>query len=406
MKVHYFLIFSLFIFGTVAWSKSLEEIPAYLEITSSKVATVGDSNLTCKDESAPFRGIDDFFNFVCQQSTLDDAVVNEMKLRGGENLLGQLSNGILDLNSFKERYNFFSRTNSEIAKNFNVASDKDWVIESPNNSFDCRYKVQDQHIEIQEANFKNVYFLGIKHLYQMPPEDQKVFRSKIFEKFKNHSSDAFIIEGYEYGKSLSCERALRMVFTPDDFLQAESDIAIKYGFMNKIALIPGDNQHIDPEDISLFFSGDLKKVSKISRDLEFIDVLHGYYSELLKGNKNSIQNAISQVQSRDGKVNFDPKSFGEYYKQLNGRDLPTDPKVIYQDFTPSIYLAKPLGSNLVVDIQDDLRNRSLLKAIQVSSSVYEKPLALFGSGHLAVLGSSLEKNLGEVKLGYKPSCGK
>lgn len=153
----------------------------------------------------------------------------------------------------------------------------------------------------------------------MSPEDQKVFRSKIFEKFKNHSSDAFIIEGYEYGKPLGCEGALRTVFTPDDFLQADSDLAIKYGFMNKIALIPGDNQQIDP-------------------------------------------------------------------------------KVIYQDITPSIYLAKPLGSNLVVDIHEDLRNRSLLKAIQVSSSVYKKPLALFGHGHLAVLGSSLdEHNLAQIE---------
>jgi hypothetical protein len=105
-----------------------------------------------------------------------------------------------------------------------------------------------------------------------------------------------------------------------------------------------------------FFDGDNKKISKIVRDIEFIEVLHLYYSELQQGSKNPVEGALNQIRSRDGVTHFTTETFNQYYKELNGKNLSRDFKIIYEDFTPSAYVTKPLGTNLIVDVQDDLRN--------------------------------------------------
>lgn len=50
----------------------------------------------------------------------------------------------------------------------------------------------------------------------------------------------------------------------------------------------------------------------------------------------------------------------------------------------------PLGTNLLKDEVEPFRNQSILRTIQLSQEHYQRPTVVFGSGHLAVIGPTLE----------------
>ena len=133
-------------------------------------------------------------------------------------------------------------------------------------------------------------------------------------------------------------------------------LAVKYGFLNKIALVSGENQQIGSEDVIPFFEGDDKKISGSVRDLKFIDILRVYHERLLRGGKNPFENTLNQIKAEEGSVGFDATSFPEYYKELNARELSRDPRIILNAFTLSIYLQKTFKLPYYIGV-NDLSNR-------------------------------------------------
>lgn len=117
----------------------------------------------------------------------------------------------------------------------------------------------------------------------------------------------------------------------------------------------------------------------------------------------SLAQAIDKTHSKY----FDADSFKAQYLSENKSALPgkeLSPQALLQKlqlaFTPSASLppwAHASGSNRLVDEQDILRNRALIRAIQISEQNFGKATVIFGSGHLEKIGSILEKEIGNPK---------
>ena len=239
-----------------------------------------------------------------------------------------------------------------------------------------------------------------------------------------------LLEGFSnYGEPIPCEQTLNKLLSEPNHDQIVSESAhsndevtkiVRYGFIHNLPLIPADKQNIDSNDINNFYQNKTEKLNKLKKNFEFMHLLHGYYGELKniennKDGKTLDSNEILQkvIKNENGKNFKTVESFKSEYKKLNGNDFPVvkvlDQKEkfydelkkvndqIYQDFTPSAFLNPKMvkGTNKLTDEQDLLRNKTLIRAIQITKENFGKATAYYGSGHLAVIGPILEKKLGK-----------
>jgi hypothetical protein len=382
-------------------------------------------------------------HYLCQnveQANGDVSVVltNALNLGAERTLLRDSS---FNYEQFASAFEYFWRMNSRIpllyGKKPGRAWDEQFTEETNREKSKCQYRVGRQGADriLQEMRFGDIHFLGIKHFsgIKSPKEIQEANRL-LDERLQSiRSTDVqrqlppytyILLEGHytKYGHALSCENVLYSVFhgsregDPDEQINL-----LRYGFLTHTPLIPADDQVIDDSDRDAFYGGDSKKVESLKKDFEFVDILHGYFaawrSALGRQEPISADQALAEALAHS--AYFDAESFKKRYLLENGNLLPgyesskpskEDPQYLdwiqhvqqrtMLSFFPSASLPAGVpiaGSNRLVDEQDTLRNRALIRAIQVSQDNFGKATVVFGSGHLEKIGSILEREIGKAK---------
>ena len=348
-----------------------------------------------------FQNKSDLINFLCNKSQMlqDEDLKNELlKKNAGDFIeLHKVDDLIKSLKSFQ-------KVNNSIPDMFNQSTDKDWKLGDQNMSqYPCEYKVKENSQQnFQQMNFKNVAFLGSSHFSKKSEEELPQAKKDLSLKLSTTKPDALLIEGKDYGQPIDCGAVLTDALSVDSDIKSEMRETIKYGFWNQIPLIPADNQKIDDTDLS-FFNGDEVAMKNAKKSFEFMDILHNYHDTLKKNNSMPIDALTNLFKNSKTLMKLD--EFLNLYQELNQRTLPTDPKEIMKDFSPSIVTDTPRGSNKLADFQNEIRNKSLVKAIQISSSNYQSPTVIYGSGHLGQIGQTLETYLGKPKnIDFDSAC--
>jgi hypothetical protein len=73
--------------------------------------------------------------------------------------------------------------------------------------------------------------------------------------------------------------------------------------------------------------------------------------------------------------------------------------------TPPYFTSSPNKMQKFLDAREDLRNQTLIRAIQISTTRFRRPMVVFGNGHLTMTGETLRRELGEpINVDLKDSC--
>ena len=406
--------------------------------------------------SEPFKNPNEFVSFFCGALEHDhqplDQVIKTAEDRGAKILFSKMKSSMTlgGYEGFMKDFQFFWSNNAQIVNDYNRPLNPDWdqglTLEKTSNASNCHYRSKRSNSlnpaspSVQQMNFGKFSFVGINHFYDFNPQTQvselkaanDALDARLQALRKNagiHGKKNYILlEGgkFKYGQAISCFDVLSSLFSGDPVKgdREESPNLLRYGFLTQTPLIPADGQSLNQFDAKNFYSGNTEQVDQLKKDFEFVDILHYYFSQLLKmqngGKKISTEEALQASLNQAHATQYDVKSFKARYEKENGglnqtNVFPEVPEGKGPDFitalknaTQSLHLAftpssdlppqvKPLGTNRMIDEQDLLRNRSLIRAIQISSQKFGTSTAVFGMGHLEKIGSVLEKNLGSRK---------
>jgi len=363
----------------------------------------------------PFQDLNELIRFSCDAENLKlpPAEFRELLAKKGADRLLQ-DNGPKGLNTkkFQESLFYFNEQNSLIPSRFRSPPDDAWILSTPTREQTCKFRSPpDETSPIREVRFDNTRFLGVTHLAGIQDLSKKDWARQQMERDAFSSgTDAVIIEGREMGQSLDCGGVLRDAFTADSAIASESTLMIKKAFFSKVAIIPGDNQFPDPEDRKFFPSE--AAFQKARQDMIFMDILSRYQGMLRKS--PPVADPLGEAIRVSCQIrNFEPATdrimFYAQYAKLNGRALPKDPNEIQRDIEPASMITQPgrtpLGTNLLKEEIEPFRNQSILNTIQASQTHYKRPAVVFGSGHLAVIGPTLEsKSKRTIQMDSKNSC--
>ena len=241
-----------------------------------------------------------------------------------------------------------------------------------------------------ETSKGNIPFIASYHFYNLrTEEDVSQAKAELKHHFDQIKPTAIVIEGFEVGTKLPCQYVLSKVFESNEMIKSEMELSVKMAFNNQIAIIPGDSQKIDEMDFIINSDFSEEELTSLQKELQILDFLHSYHSNLRKADPYAAKNAITELKVKG--VHLDLNKVKALYQELNGHELPTDANSVYRDFTPSKYLTEPRGTNLLVDKQDKVRNQGLVTAIQFGLTTYEGTIMpIYGSGHLPEVAPSLE----------------
>ena len=392
-------------------------------------------------------------HYVCQnveQGKQDvDAVLKNLLQLGGDKTLQKDMN--TDFNQFADAFRYFWKMNSRIpelyGKKLKNSWDEQFTDEVNSTRSKCNYRVGSKGKDqvIQEVRFGDVHFLGIQHFYSFHSNQEISTANQLLddklEKIRAAGAKGqqppytyILLEGHnvKYGQPLSCETVLYSVFHGEREGDHNEQInLLRYGFMTKTPLIPADDQYLSDSDRDAFYGGDAKKFESVKKDFDFVDILHNYESFLNdafhKHQRISAEEALAQAIERTHSRYYDAQAFKARYLDENKSELPGQElqktktgdsqffnrlqgllQKVEFSFTPSASLppwVKVQATNHLVDEQDILRNRALLRAIQISKENFGKATAVFGSGHLEKTGSILEKEIGKFRnVDFKDDC--
>jgi hypothetical protein len=330
------------------------------------------------DSTVPFRTFKEFINHVCANA--DNLDPSELRRRGGDGIVRGSSGGTHGLSDFLRVFAIFQRSQAiDLAAGLVQASFPAKGVACP---FDMNARLT------SSADLGDVSFIGVRHWYNLTPEERETSRAQLRAGVDANGSKAVLLEGFEVGIPMDCRQTLRTAFTPDAQLPAETAWLVKEGFWEGWALVPADNQKIDLVDVSAFYGGDMQRVRSACADFVFVDVLHSYFSNLRSDVPDPLRRSTAESYSELCPP-YSVEAFKARYFELNGRQLPTDAAAVYEDFTPSAHSPVVRGSNRLVDIQDDLRNRSILAAVSTAQKAFGPVTAVFGASHWDVVGPEL-----------------
>ncbi len=362
-----------------------------------------------------FQDLQDLIRFSCDPENLKLPASEFREIlakKGARSLLEEHGPKGLSVKKFQESLFFFQEQNRLIPERYRSDPSEPWVLASSTAEQTCRFRAPAGSSElVREVRFDQTRFLGVSHLAGIKdPTELDIARSQMEEEVLTAGTDAVLIEGREMGQPLGCEGVLKDAFTPDASIQSESTLTIKMAFFSKVAIIPADNQFPDPEDRRYF--PDEASYQKARSEMIFMDILSRYQGMLRKKDRpaDPLAEAIKvSCQIRKYEPVPDANLFKGKYTLLNGRSLPSDPKEIQRDIEPASMIQDPkrpvLGTNTLKDEIEPFRNQSILKAIQVSQSHYKSPTVVFGSGHLAVIGPTLEsKSKQTIQIEARNGC--
>ncbi|MBN19907.1 MAG: hypothetical protein CL678_01370 [Bdellovibrionaceae bacterium] len=345
---------------------------------------------SCQTQDNTFKTIDEFISFVCSSSN-DLEFVDALEARGASKILA--SSGInLSPSQFAKKMREFDKFNKSIPNIVNKAQKLTWKYQQ---KYKCKIK-KSRFYPSEKFVFKNGHqleFFANTHLHQINEPQKGIAAARELHKIlKGISSDLVIIEGFEFGESLPCERVIRSVLTPKGIPnESEFTYIVQSAFLRGAKMIPGDKQVVLQEDRARFGLTQAEL-----EEIHLVDILHFYYSALREGKNAPIQFAIKMHMRRHGdSISWDESKVRKVYKKLNQRELPFDPNEIYRDFTPTLFVkgAPVRGSNRAVDNQDLIRNQALLWSIETAQKLNVSTSVFFGSGHLEVLTPALRKHL-------------
>jgi hypothetical protein len=371
--------------------------------------------MTPRLSQASFNDLNELFAFSCDPENLKLPPAEFRELlskKGADKLLKENGPKGLGVRKFQESLFFFNEQNSLISSRFQASPAEPWNLSPSTPDQTCRFRAPPGSSEsVRQVRFDQTRFLGVKHLSGMQePSERDQARTQMEKDAFSSGTDAVIIEGREMGQPLGCEGVLRDAFTADSAIASVSTLMIKKAFFANVAIIPGDNQFPDPEDRKFFPSE--AAFQKARRDMIFMDILSRYQGMLRKSPPiaDPLGEAIRvSCQIRKYEPAPDLIIFNAQYARLNGRALPKDPREIQRDIEPASLIHQPgrtpLGTNLLKDEVEPFRNQSILRTIQLSQEHYQRPTVVFGSGHLAVIGPTLEsKSKRTIQLDSKNSC--
>jgi hypothetical protein len=361
-----------------------------LETISQKSFLNRPNELLClpPSVSTPFQNKSELINYMCKTAVYlsDEDLKDELTKRDALKAISPYS-----IDQFIKSFRSFHEFNSTIPEAFNKSTPFDWKLGDQNmTEYPCEYRVKkDSEINFQEMDFKNLAFIGSSHFSKKDETQLPQAHLDLQNKLNSVKPEVLLIEGKDIGKPIECGAVLDDALSTEIQLNSEMRASIKYGFWNQIPLIPADNQEIDDRDLA-FFNGDKFAMEEAKKVFTFLSTLHLYHDNLDKKDALALENALQKSNNT-----MDKESFLTYYKEMNGRDLPSVASDIKQDFSPSIVANPARESNKMADFQNEIRNQSLIKAIQISSSKYKRPAVIYGSGHLGQIGKTLESYLGK-----------
>jgi hypothetical protein len=409
------LFISLLAIGlpTLGRAGSLDQVPRLFKMVETYAKNPATPNASCSfipEFPNRFTSRDEFQAIVCRNlGTIPlDSLIEKLRHSDGPEAVAKFSSGEMNFDQFVAGFKFFVANNSTLESRYGGMHRDEWTLHTYSPIERCRFSTAyDKPVPIlQSMNFKNLPFVGLSHMASLSEPERKLQQKELLSRLEKQHPDALLLEGYAFGQPLPCEQVLKSVFTPYEEMRDEGGLLQKYAFLHRVSLIPADNQTVTEATLRDFYANDLEKGQQLKTDLQFVDVLHFYYSALQKKSAKPLEEAISIARQAEGvPLDFDPQKFKMRYKELNGHDLPEDENSIFHDIAPSSFLESPNGTNRLVDAQQDLRNRSLLRAIQISMKKYSAPVVFYGSGHLAELGIDLEKYIGKaVNVDLKDRC--
>jgi hypothetical protein len=455
--VVYWITFLLILFNVSAFGDDKQGLPPQFgaDINRKLNAVLSlDPVVDCPNvPQGPVSTGSGLIHYVCQnveQGKQDvDVVMKNLLQLGGDKTLQKDMN--TDFNQFADSFRYFWKMNSRIPELYGKKPKNSWdeqFTEEVNATRSkCNYRVGSKGKDqvIQEVRFGDVHFLGIQHFYSFR-SNQKIHTANQLlddrlEKIQASGAKGqqppytyILLEGHnvKYGQPLSCETVLYSVFHGEREGDHNEQInLLRYGFMTKTPLVPADNQYLSDSDLDAFYGGDSKKFESVKKDFDFVDILHNYDASLnealQKHQRISPEEALAQAIERTHSQFYNAEAFKARYldenkSELPGKELPktktNDSQYFNQlqhllqkvefSFTPSASLppwVKAQATNHLVDEQDILRNRALLRAIQISQENFGKATAVFGSGHLEETGSILEREIGGFKnVDFKDDC--
>lgn len=335
---------------------------------------------------------------------MDDASLEqELTDRGAAKALGTQS-----VDQLIKGFRFFHSFNDTIPELFSVeTSSGDWKLGDQNmTEYPCEYRVvEGSKRNFHQMNYKtessHIAFIGSKHFSALGPTDLAQAKLDLENKLSSVKPDALLVEGKEYGKAIPCEAALTDALAEDQELKSEMRSTIKYGFWNQIPLIPADNQEIDELDLAFFGNSEFA-LNEAKESFAYMKTLHLYHDLLDKG--LGADSALDEALSKSG-ITKDRDEFKSFYETQNQRFLPEDAASIKQDFSPSIVAKTRRASNFIADKQNEIRNQSLVRAIQIASTKFKNPAVVYGSGHLGQVGKTLGKHMGKpTNVDFDSAC--
>jgi len=362
-----------------------------------------------------FKDLNALIRFSCDPENLKLPPAEFRELlakKGADRLLKDNGPKGLNAKKFQESLFYFNEQNSLIPSRYQSPPPESWSLLPSTSDQTCRFRAPPGSTDpIREVRFDQTRFLGVIHLAGIKnTAERDRARTRMEEDAFSAGTDAVIIEGREAGQPLGCEGVLRDAFTTDSKIASESTLMIKKAFFGKVAIIPGDNQFPDPEDRKYFPTE--ADYQKARQDMIFMDILSRYQGILRNPSAGAdpLEEAIRvSCQIRNYQPAPDVILFHAQYAKLNGRALPKDPKEIQRDIEPASMITQPgrtpLGTNLLKDEVEPFRNQSILRVIQTIQTHSKHPTVVFGSGHLAVIGPTIEsKSKRTIQIDSKNGC--
>lgn len=417
-----------------------------------QILSFGPQTTTCPDnQPSPVSTVLGLIGYLChnvvqERQDVDEVLKNVRQLGGDKTLQSEVG---MNFDEFADEFRYFAKVNAQIPEIYQPLPKNPWDAqysdEMNSRRAACQFRLGRNGMSqaVQEVRFGDVHFVGIYHFAQIQPGPQvlsanQALDARLEQIRQTDGTDnrapatVILLEGHDlkYGQPLSCESTLNSVFSGSKQGDPDEEInLVRYGFMTKTPLIPADNQYLSDSDRDTFYNGDAKKFDSLKSDFDFVDILHNYYSFLNDAyqNRHAIQpaEALEQAVARTHSSYFDAQSFKARYLQEDKHALPgmelgnvsqdgefsklkASLDQLFLNFAPSASLPpelQPLGSNRLVDEQDILRNRALIRAIQVSQEKFSKATVVFGSGHLEKVGTILEQQIGKFKnVDFNDNC--
>ena len=375
-------------------------------LSTSQVQNVLDTTMNIPRVGLPncnaFTSVSELISFICEKVEHEpiEAVFSEAKKRGAEDLIRNSPASSLSLPDFESDFKFFMKQSGAIPNLLKEDKSEAWSLDHNRDKNSCRFTSSDTFTKnFIEAKINNVTFEGAHpHWSSLQPDKRATAKSELLERIKTEKPDAFLLEGATpFGRAVSCKDLLKNVFTSDADFDLERNLIVKYGFLNKIALIPADHQNaskLDKKDVTI--------------KLDFMGVLHSDYMASLRKEVNPLAWAFKDAEQHKGSaLTFTTSAdFLKFYEQQNHRKLPIEVSEIYNDMTPASYVqGAPKGTNNLAEFQEGSRNPVLLNAIRITSKAYSHPMVVFGASHLTEIGSAWElETQQKAKIDYKTSC--